>query len=159
MKKLLNNAVYTNMKPIALALIAAGVLSACGGGGGGGGSPAAPGGSTPTNPGSPNAPGTPPASGSATIPAAVSGSTVMACPGGATVQCSGSSILRVDNDVALTSSGVQVYGTSTNDIDRPANWSKTTASGFALPAAGTAPGTAELRPDKGQNGHVSTATL
>jgi hypothetical protein len=152
--------VYMNIKPLALALIAAGILSACGGGGGGGspavsdGNTTTPGGNTTTPGGNTTTPG-----GSTTIPAAVAGTTVMSCPGGATVQCSGSSILRVDNDVALTSSGVQVYGTSTNDIDKLPTWSKTTASGFALPAAGVAPGIAEVRLDKGTNGHVSTATL
>jgi len=41
--------------------------------------------------------------------------TDMNCPA-ADLQCSGSTILRVDNGIGLTASGVQTYATSTNDL-------------------------------------------
>jgi hypothetical protein len=68
----------------------------------------------------------------------------MTCPDGATYQCSGGTILRVDNGVTLTSSGVQVYGRSTSDL-AAGNSASTGASGLGLLPAGTTPGLAEVR--------------
>lgn len=81
-------------------------LGACGGGGGGGSDTS--GGS---GDGGDNGGGTPPPP---PPPPPVSGMT-MACVEGAGHQCSGSSIIRRENGVALTRSGVQVYGKSTVD--------------------------------------------
>ncbi|HJV72763.1 MAG TPA: hypothetical protein VJ654_00950 [Noviherbaspirillum sp.] len=166
MTNLLDTSIRLNIKPLALALIAAGILSACGGGGGGDKTAATPNGGVTspgtTNPGTtpdPTNPGTTP--GTTTIPAPVnaSASTVMTCPEGAGYQCSGESIIRSDNGVALTSSGVQVYGISTSDLD-PSNPNPASASGFALPSSTTPPGTAEIRLAKAPNSAaVASAAL
>lgn len=84
----------------------------------------------------------------------VTGSTVMTCPEGPTHQCSGNSVLRVDNGVTLTSSGVQVYGRSTNDL-APNNTNLTGATGLA-PATG---GLAEVRLAKDANAIPSAPVL
>lgn len=178
MNKLLNKSMYLSIKPMALALIAAGILSACGGGGGG--DPAVsdsntntPGGTTnpgttdpgttnpgTTNPGTTN-PGTttPPGGTTTTIPAPVdtSASMVMSCVDGAGFQCSGETIIRADNGVGLTSSGVQVFGTSTNDLAIPIV-DKTKAVGFALPPDSLS-GVAEVRLAKTGTGTVTRAAL
>lgn len=60
----------------------------------------------------------------------------MSCVDGAGFQCSGDTILRRDNGVALTRSGVQVYGRSTSDVLNPTN--PNTAEGLALATGGTA---------------------
>jgi hypothetical protein len=78
----------------------------------------------------------------------------MSCPDGTAYQCSGDSIIRNDNGVALTSSGVQVYGKSTSDLATP-NVIKTTAFGLA-PASG---GLAEFRLAKDANSAVSSPIL
>ncbi|HXD07835.1 MAG TPA: hypothetical protein VN680_17535 [Burkholderiaceae bacterium] len=64
----------------------------------------------------------------------------MSCVDGATFQCSGDTIIRTENTVALTTSGVQAYAKSTSDLLTP-NPNTTTAFGFT-PASG---GTAEVR--------------
>jgi hypothetical protein len=71
----------------------------------------------------------------------------MSCPEGAAFQCSGSTPLRTDNGVTLTSSGVQAYGGSTSDLSVP-NPNFSTATGFA-PLAGN--GFADLRFSKDVN--------
>lgn len=79
---------------------------------------------------------------------------VMTCVDGADFQCSGSSVLSVDNGVSLTNSGVEVFGTSTNDIGgNPAN----AATAFGL--APTTQGVAEIRLQKDANGQVTSAAL
>lgn len=92
----------------------------------------------------------------APLPATVPATTAMtmACSGGSSYQCSGDGIVRSDNGVALTSSGVQVYGKSTSDLANPIVL-KTTASGFA-PASG---GIAEFRVAKDGSGALSAAAL
>jgi hypothetical protein len=55
----------------------------------------------------------------------------MSCPEGAGFQCSGSTPLRTENGVTLTSSGVQAYAGSTSDLRTP-NPDTTSATGFAL---------------------------
>ncbi|RZI43139.1 hypothetical protein EGT07_09840 [Herbaspirillum sp. HC18] len=76
----------------------------------------------------------------------------MSCVDGANFQCSGGSILRKDNGVGLTTSGVQVYGKSTSDLAVP-NANKTGASGLALDDGA---GTAEVRVAKDTAGAIST---
>jgi hypothetical protein len=167
-------------KSLSLILLAA--LSACGGGGGssdtaasnGNTSPTtAPAGGTGTGTGTttgtgtgtgtdtgtgtgtgtttPTTPGTPSPVAS---PAPVNASMVMSCADGASYQCSGSSIIRIDNGVALTSSGVEVYGKSTNDLVTPIK-DPTTAFGLTL----TSGGVADIRVDKAANGTVSNAAM
>ncbi len=158
-----------NIKPLCLALVAAGILSACGGGGGGtstaGGSTTSPSGQTPGdttggntggNTGGDTGGNTGGTSTTAPLPAAVptTASMVMSCVDGTNYQCSGGTLIRTDNGVALTSSGVQAYGRSTNDLATPIVV-KTSASGFA-PASG---GLAEIRIAKDANGVVSSPAL
>lgn len=78
----------------------------------------------------------------------------MNCVDGASVQCSGNTVLRVDNQVALTSSGVQVYGKSTNDL-APVIANTGLAIGM-MPASG---GIAEIRVTKNANGVPSSPAL
>jgi hypothetical protein len=140
-----------NIKPLCAALIAAAVLTACGGGGGDSPSAAQPdtsSGGTPS-PGTPST-GTPP-----TSPGAVAGATTMSCADGAGFQCSGGGIIRTDNGVSLSSSGVQVYGKSTSDLAAN-NTMKTSALGFALEDGN---GVAEMRVAKNAAGNVTTAAL
>jgi hypothetical protein len=79
----------------------------------------------------------------------------MSCVDGATYQCSGPSILRSENGVALTSSSVQTYGKSTNDLANPIV-DDSTAYGLARASGGVA----ELRIAKDStNGAVSKAAM
>ncbi|HYC42787.1 MAG TPA: DUF4214 domain-containing protein [Noviherbaspirillum sp.] len=78
---------------------------------------------------------------------------VMQCPDGAG-HCSGGSTIRVDNGIALMSSGVNVYGRSTSDLLRP-NPTVSTASGLQ-PASG---GTVEVRVGKDSAGSVYLMAL
>ena len=161
------NALHLNIKPLVLALLAAGALSACGGGGGGGSTAVDSGQSGTPNTGTDtgtNTGGNPPGGtdnggSSTTIPApvATNESMVMACVDGANFQCSGDKLIRTDNSVGLTSSGVQVFGRSTNDLVTP-NPSPGTATGFELSPANL-PGIAEIRLRKGENGAVSRVAL
>jgi len=143
-----------SIKPLCAALIAAAVLTACGGGGGS--SPAA---QPDTSTGGTPSTGTPstgtPSTGTPTSPGAVAGATTMICVDGAGFQCSGGGIIRTDNGVGLSSSGVQVYGKSTSDLAAN-NTTKTTASGFALDDGN---GVAEMRLAKDAAGNVTTAAL
>lgn len=138
-----------------LALSLACSLAACGGGGGSSG-------------GSPTTAGTGTASGNdltligdiqtvgvnpvADPPANTSMN--MSCVDGGNVQCSGNTVLRVDNQVALTSSGVQVYGKSTNDL-APVIANTGQATGL-MPASG---GIAEIRVTKGAGSAPSAPAL
>ncbi len=81
-------------------------------------------------------------------------STVMNCVDGGTVACSGNTILRTDNDIAVTASSVQTYGVSTNDLAVP-NPSPAQAYGLK-PATG---GLAEIRVRKNDNGVVDSVAL
>jgi hypothetical protein len=88
------------------------------------------------------------------VPAPVFAPMTMSCIDGPTYQCSGGSIIRSDNGVALTSSGVQVYGKSTSDLANPIEV-KTTAYGLALASGGVA----EIRLAKDNNGIISEPAL
>lgn len=92
-------------------------LASCGGGGGGSDT-TAPGG----NPGGGNPGGGNPGGGS-------QAPMTMSCVDGANFQCSGAAILRTDNGVALSDSGVQVHAISTSDLAAN-NTSPTGAFGF-----------------------------
>lgn len=91
----------------------------------------------------------------AQLPAAVAtdASTVMVCADGPTYQCSGP-VLRTDNGVILSSSGVQVYGKSTSDL-LANNANVTTATGLALASGGSA----EMRISKDANLIASNPAL
>jgi hypothetical protein len=78
----------------------------------------------------------------------------MICADGAEYQCSGGTVLRTENGVALTDSGVQVYGISTSDLD-PDNRNFTNASGFRLASGGVA----EVRIARNGNGAVTSINL
>jgi hypothetical protein len=78
----------------------------------------------------------------------------MSCVEGAGYQCSGDSIIRSDNGVALTRSGVQAYGISTSDLVKPIK-DPTLAFGLAQASGGTA----ELRLAKDASGVVSKPAL
>ncbi len=82
-----------------------------------------------------------------------SADTEMSCPA-ADMQCSGSTILRVENGIGLTASGVQTYATSMNDLlpDNPAPGS---AWGL-LPASG---GIADVRVTRTTNGDTTAVAL
>ncbi|HJV84324.1 MAG TPA: DUF4214 domain-containing protein [Noviherbaspirillum sp.] len=89
------------------------------------------------------------------IPAPPAAATLtMSCPDGANTLCSGNSVVRTENGVALTSSGVQVLGHSTSDLLTP-NPTKTGAYGLAASSAGMA----EVRLAKDTAGTVSTVAL
>lgn len=90
----------------------------------------------------------------APLPGPVSGPTTMSCPDGSTYQCSGGSILRTDNGVALTSSGVQAYGISTSDLANP-NPNPTAATGLRIATGGLA----EVRLAKDPGGVLSAPVL
>lgn len=110
-----------------------------------------PGGSQPPPSDTPDDPPPPP---TGTTPAPVPGGTAMtmSCVEGAGHQCSGASIIRIDNGVALTSSGVQTFGISTNDLVTP---NTTSGSAFGLALAPGIPGIAEIRLAKSAAGAVS----
>jgi hypothetical protein len=126
------------LKPIGSALIVATLLSACGGGGGSGPNIVGGGGTIPPGDTQTEVP----------LPKPVSASMSMSCVDGPNYQCSGDTIIRTDNGLALTSSGVQIYGKSTNDME-------TTATGFALATGGIA----EIRLSKDSAGAVSKPAL
>ena len=131
-------------KPLSLLLLAA--LTACGGDGS---NPSNTSGNTTTQPDSASA-GNP----SVNLPSPPNAPMVMSCVDGSSYQCSGSSIIRVENGVALTSSGVQVYGKSTNDLAQHIE-DPTSAYGLTLASGGLA----DLRIDKASNGTVSNAAM
>jgi hypothetical protein len=74
----------------------------------------------------------------------------MSCVDGPTYQCSGGNIIKSDNGVALTSSGVQAYGKSTSDLADP-NPNGSGAFGLALSSGGVA----EIRLAKNSSGTIS----
>lgn len=151
------------LKPLASALIAVSALAACGGGGGGGttttagtsGSGTGSSGNTGTTPPTATTPTATTPTGP-TPPAAVPAGTqmTMTCADGATYQCSGGTVIRIDNGVALTSSGVHVHGKSTSDL-AATNPDKTKAAGLML----TTDGVSEVRVAKTDAGVVSNAAL
>ena len=78
----------------------------------------------------------------------------MSCVDGPSYQCSGASIIRTDNGVALSRSGVQVYGKSTSDLAIP-NPTVTTAFGLALASGAVS----EVRLAKAGNGTVTDVAV
>jgi hypothetical protein len=132
---------HTHIRHLGSTLLTALLLSACGGGGGS------------SNSGSGGSPSDPPGGGTPP-PADTALPTVMSCIDGDAWQCSGSSIIRTDNGVAMTRSGVQVYGRSTSDL-APVIVEKTGAFGFQLASGGVA----EIRLSKDAGDTVANATL
>lgn len=140
-----------SMKPV-LSFILVAVLSACGGGGGGGTNQPAtdPGTGTPTG----TDPNTNPGGQNALLP----------CVNTATNQCSGGTVLRTDNTVTLTDSGVQVYGISTSDT-KPGPKTPQEKLRDSLVAWGLAPanpawnGLAEVRLQKDAEGRITRSAL
>jgi hypothetical protein len=140
-----------------ISLLFVALMAGCGGGGS---DPSTTSSSTTTNPPT-NSPTTPPGGAqppgtSPTTPAPVpdSASMTMSCVDGPNYQCSGGSIIKSENGVALTSSGVQAYGKSTSDLADP-NRDVTGAFGFALASGGVA----EIRLAKDSSGTISQAAL
>jgi hypothetical protein len=86
--------------------------------------------------------------------APTSGPMTMACADGPGTLCSGDTLLRTDNGVALTRSGVQVYGRSTSDMGS-SNPNVATAVGLALASGGTA----ELRIRKDGNARPTSVAF
>ena len=82
-----------------------------------------------------------------------SGSSAMSCPGTG-MQCSGDAILRTDNGIGMTASGVQTYASSTNDLE-PDNPAPGSAWGLQ-PAIG---GLADVRVNRDANGLTTGVTL
>jgi len=80
-------------------------------------------------------------------------SMTMRCVEGVDYQCSGGAILRTDNGVALTNSGVQVYGRSTNETAPDRNSGAATGM---MPASG---GVADIQVKKDTNGFVVKPVL
>jgi hypothetical protein len=78
----------------------------------------------------------------------------MSCPEGGSYQCSGRVLIRIENGVALTSSGVQAYGRSTSDLRNPIP-DVTTATGLALASGGFA----EIRVNKSGSGIISNPAM
>lgn len=119
-------------------LFIAAVLAGCGGGGGSD--------TTSGNNGG-NTGGNNPPSGDALLTAACTDSDYL---------CSGREIQRLDNGVALTANGVQVYGLSTSDLDRASNPNHTIAAGLMLPDCSSAGdcGVGEVRKQRTENGRV-----
>jgi len=78
----------------------------------------------------------------------------MTCPEGAGTHCSGSALVHDDAGIAVTSSGVQVFGASTTDLlpDNP-----TVTSAFGLALRDGAP--AELRIGRDNIGGTTSAAL
>jgi hypothetical protein len=138
-----------SLKPLSPVLLAASLLSACGGGGSE--PPAASNQTqtqTQTQTGDPSGGNPPPP---IVVPGPVPDTTptTMSCVDGPSFQCSGDKIIRTENGVALTSSGVQAYGTSTSDLAAN-NPETTTAYGLAVASGGLA----EVRLAKDGSGAV-----
>ena len=89
-----------------------------------------------------------------TAPPPPAGPMTMLCADGAGYQCSGETLLRTDNGIALTRSGVQAYGRSTSDMAAN-NPNVSNAVGLAL----TSGGLAELRVRKDSNAAPNSAAM
>ncbi len=84
---------------------------------------------------------------------AQSAGTSVGCPQ-VGMQCSGDSIIRIDNGIAVTTSGVQTYAISTNDL---LQLNPAPGSAYGLqPATG---GLADLRVKRDATGQTATITL
>lgn len=142
------------LKPltVAVAVLAASVLAACGGGSGDSGSSSQTAGTSESSTSAGAITST--TGGTFVTPVPESASMIMTCADGAGYQCSGGSIIRRDNGVALTSSGVQVYGKSTSDLATPI---VDETAAFGLTAASG--GIAEIRLAKDANGNVASPAV
>ena len=80
--------------------------------------------------------------------------TTMSCKGSGNIHCSGDRILKTDNGIALTASGVQTYGISTTDLETPIK-DRTKAEGLR-PATG---GLAEVRVKRDAAGEFESVAL
>lgn len=79
--------------------------------------------------------------------------TIATCPA-SDMACSGDEIVQVDHGIAVTAAGVQVYGTSTNDLLSP-NPAPALAYGLR-PASG---GMADVRVTRAGDGRLASVTL
>lgn len=145
-----------NLKPLGAMLLAACFLSACGGGGSdsvaagsdtvvdsGGNTGGNTGGDTGDNTGDNTG-------GDTTAPM------TMSCPEGDGYQCSGGDIIKVDNGIALTRSGVEAYGKATSDLTNPP---AAGASGFMAAQGANDKGVAEIRIKKDADGVISSPAV
>jgi hypothetical protein len=144
-----------NLKPLGAMLLAACFLSACGGGG----SDSTP---SPTSSGATgsNTGGTNGGSNGGTNGGDTGGTTTapmtMSCPEGDGYQCSGGDIIKVDNGIALTRSGVEIYGKATSDLTNPPSAS---AFGFMAAQGANDKGVAEIRIKKDADGVISSPAV
>jgi hypothetical protein len=154
-----------NLKPLGAMLLAACFLSACGGGGSdstpvsggttsgtsGGTTGSTTGGTTGTTTGGSTGGTTGTTTGGTTTAALT-----MSCPDGAGYQCSGSDIIKVENGITLTSSGVETYGKATSDLTNPP---AANASGFAVVQDANNKGIADIRVKKDASGAISSPAV
>lgn len=139
-----------DLKPLAVALIVAGMLSACGGGSNttSGGSSNTAGGSQQQSGNDGGSSGNNSGNNSGNTDSSAGGSqnqsapTVMACADGANYQCSGKNVAVADG-IAFTEFGVQTYARSTSDVNHhpgDADWPTwaTKAEGMQLDSGGSA---------------------
>ncbi len=148
-----------NLKPLGVMLLAACFLSACGGGG----SDSTP---SPTSSGATgsNTDGASGGTNGGTNGGTTGGDTggtttapmTMSCPEGDGYQCSGGDIIKVDNGIALTRSGVETYGKATSDLTDPPSAS---AFGFMAAQGVNDKGAAEIRIKKDANGVISSPAV
>lgn len=149
------------IKPVAAALVVAGLLSACGGGSSDNSNKTASGGSgntsgnttsgNNTSTGNNQPTGNPTPTGG--TPSA-SSPTIMSCPDGTGYQCSGATLI-VAGEVAATDFGVRAYGHSTSDLAVP-NPDVTNATGFQ---PDNSDGVSEVRIKRDSNGTISQVAL
>jgi hypothetical protein len=146
-----------NLKPLGAMLLAACFLSACGGGG----SDSSPvssgttGGTTGGTSGGTTG-GTTGGTSGGTTGGTTTAPMTMSCPDGAGYQCSGGDIIKVENGISLTRSGVEAYGRATSDLTDPP---PANASGFAAVQGASNKGVAEIRFKKDATGALSSPAV
>lgn len=144
---------HFNIKPLAAALLMAGMLSACGGGSDNKTTSNASGNTnTPSGTTGGNSSGNTSSGG----PQTSQGPTVMSCPDGTNYQCSGENIVKA-GEVALTDFGVQAYGKATSDLGKTVFTPEEAPNANGLvPDAG---GITEVRLAKDDKGLVTKVAL
>lgn len=159
-----------DIKPVAVALMVAGLLSACGGGGNSqtndqpaSGSQAAPGPSTTSGGASQQQSGNTGASGGSSsgnnsgTPPVEPQPTFAACTNDTTNQCSGENLIGTAAEVSLTDFGVQAYGKATSDLDKTVFTADEAPNATGLvPAFG---GTTQVRLVRDGSGAVTRVAL
>lgn len=75
------------------------------------------------------------------------------CKGDASIQCSGASTLQIDNNIAVTASGVHTYGVSTSDLSETVD--PNNPVGLKLASGGTV----EVRSSRSKNSAPSDVTM